>query len=245
MPLIFDGVRGRPSLMTLRALGSGTTKPTPVTATVAAAGAAAGVNTIPVAALAGAIAKNAVLDFSRAAGSPDIVRVVVTEDAAESAVEIKVESFEGAQGDGISHALAENDAATWDGLYTDVASNSLDFSANEQTNELIAVTHGGATGVRVSVPEVTSIQPTIQRAGLFLNDSPLLTALLQNVKQPNQNWWGRYILPDENGDPLFAYEGLGRVFGVGHPTPADNFVQLNYSFRFIRDAFTVTNLQAS
>ncbi len=244
MPLIFDGVRGRPSLMTLRALGSGTQAPSTVTATVGAAGAAAGVKSIPVNALAGGIAKNAVLHFSRAAGNPSIVSVVVTADADASDVTLTVESFEGAQGDGISHALAQNDAATWDGLYTDVASNSLDFSANEQTNELIAVTHGGATGVRVSVPEVTSIQPTIQRQGLLLNDSPLLTSLLQNVKQPNQNWWGRYVLPDADGVPLMAYEGLGRVFGVGHPTPADNFVQLSYSFRFIRDAFTVTNLQA-
>lgn len=241
MPLIFDGVRGRPSRMTLRALGSSTSKPSTVTVTVDAAGAAAGVNTIPVTALSAAIAKNAILTFD----DPNKVTVVVTADADASDTSLAVESFEGAQGDGISDALTSGDKAEWDGLYTDVASNALDFSANEQTNELIAVTHGGATGVRVSVPEVTSIQPTIQRNGLFLNDSPLLTSLLQNVKQPNQNWWGKLILPDEDGVPLFAYEGLGRVFGVGHPTPADNFINLAYSYRFIRDAFTITNLQAS
>lgn len=241
MPLIFNGVRGRPSLMRLRALGSGTTKPSAVTAVVASGGAAAGVNSIPVTALSALIPKNAVLTFDDANG----VTVVLTADAAASATALLVESFEGAQGAGTSHALDAADEADWDGLYTDVASNSLDFSANEQTNELTAVTHGGSTGVRVAVPEVTSISPTIQRGGFFLNDSPLLTSLLQNVKTPNQNWWGKYTLPDEDGVPLFEYEGLGRVFGVGHPTPADNFIQLAYSFRFIRDAFTVTNLQAT
>lgn len=245
MPLLFDPVRGKPSLMSLRALGALTSKPTTVTATVSATGAAAGVNAIPVTALPGAIPKNTVLHFSRDAGNPDIVSVVVTADAAQSATSIAVESFEGAQGDGISHALASADEAEWDGLYTDVASNALDFSANEQTTELTAVTHGGSSGVRVATPEVTSISPTITRGGLFLNDSQLLTDLMGNVKQPNQNWWGKLVIPDEDGVPLFAYEGLGRVSGVGHPTPADNFIQLSYSFRFIRDAFTVTNLQAT
>ncbi len=241
MPLIFDAVRGRPALMRLRALGSGATAPTPVVAVVSAAGAAAGVNSIPVDALSALIPKNTVLTFD----DMNNVTVVLTDDANMGATALLVESFEGAQGDGISHALADDDEASWDGLYTDVASNALDFSANEQTNELSAVTHGGSTGVRVATPEVTSISPTIQRGGFFLNDSPLLTDLMQNVKQPNQNWWGKLVLPDEDGVPLFEYAGLGRVFGVGHPTPADNYIQLSYSFRFIRDAFTVTNLQAN
>jgi hypothetical protein len=36
-----------------------------------------------------------------------------------------VENFEGSDGDGIPYALAQNDAAVWDGLYTDIAVGGL------------------------------------------------------------------------------------------------------------------------
>lgn len=244
MPLKFTGVRGRPALMFLRRLGTLTSPPATVTVTVASA-AAADAKQLSVAALTGPIPKNTVLEFTRAAGNPNKMRVVVTQDADVSDTTVHVEAFEGADGEGIPYTLAMSDAATWDGLFTDFASNSLDFSANEQTNELTAVTHGAATGVRVAVPEVTAVSPTITRQGLFLNDSQLLTDLLQNVKTPNAYWWGKLVLPDQDGVPLFEYAGLGVVSGVSHPTPVDNFIQLNYSFRFVRDAFTVTNLQAT
>lgn len=243
-PLRFDPILGRPALMYLRRLGTSTSKPSPVTVTVDAAGAPAGALSIPVTALSEAIPRNTILVFDRAAGNPDQVKVVVTADADVGATALAVEAFEGASGDGISASLAQNDVAVWDGLYTDFASNNLDFSANEQTQELTAVTHGGSSGVKVGVPQVTSVQPTIQRQGFLLNGSQLLTDLLQNVKTPNANWWGKYVLPDADGNDLMVYEGLGRVFGVGHPTPADNYIQLNYSFRFIDDAFTVTRVAA-
>lgn len=240
MPLLFDIVRGKPALMYLKQIGTSESAPSTVTATVSSAGAAADATTIPVSALSAAIPKNTVLEFSRAAGSPSTVKVVVTEDADASDTSLKVEAFEGASGDGIDAALAENDAATWDGLYTDIASNALDFSVNEQTQELTAVTHGSATSVRVSVPEVTSVQPTIQRQGMFFDDGTLISDLVKNAKTPNANWWGKLIIPDSAGAAKVTYAGLGRVFGVGHPTPADNLITLTYSFRFIRDSYTIT-----
>lgn len=240
MPLAFDIVRGRPALMFLRQIGTSEQAPSTVTATVSAAGAAAGVNTIPVTALPGGIPKNTVLTFSRAAGNPSTMKVVVTVDEQTSDTSIAVEAFEGAQGDGIPYSLAQNDAATWDGLYTDIASNALDFAVNEQTTELTAVTHGSATGVRVAIPEVTSVSPTITRQGMFFDDGQLIEDLVKNAKTPNANWWGKYVVPDSGGNAKVTYAGLGRVFGVGHPTPADNLITLSYSFRFIRDAYTIT-----
>src|SRR5690606_34729857 len=111
---------------------------------------------------------------------------------------------------------------------------------NEQTTELTAVTHGSATGVRVAIPEVTSVSPTIQRQGMFFDDGQLIEDLVKNAKTPNANWWGKYVVPDSAGLAKVTYAGLGRVFGVGHPTPADNLITLTYSFRFIRDAYTIT-----
>ena len=240
MPLILDPVRGRPALMYLLRIGTGVSAPSTVTATVSAAGALQGATSIPVSALPAAIPKNTVLSFTASGGGAIITKVVVTADAAQSDTSLSVESFEGAAGDGIDAALVNTDEAVWDGLYTDIASNSLDFSANEQTNELTAVTHGSATGVRVAVPEVTSVQPTISRQGLFFADGQLYKDIVRNAKTPNSNWWAKYVLPAHDGTPAVTYEGLARMFGVGHPTPADNFVQLSYSVRFISDAYTIT-----
>lgn len=236
MPLKFDMVRGRPALMSLRQIGTSRVAPATVTVTVDTAGAPKGATSIPVTALSADIPKNTVLTFDDA----ESTKVVVVEDAASGATSLSVESFEGADGDGIQNALTSGDAATWDGLFTDIASNSLDFSVNEQTNELTAVTHGSATGVRVSVPEVTSVQPTITRQGLFFADGQLYQDLVKNAKTPNSNWWVKYVVPGPDGSPAVTYEGLARVFGVGHPTPADNLVQLNYSARFISDEYTIT-----
>lgn len=240
MPLIFNMVRGRPALMHLKNIGVGTTAPATVTATVSASGASQGANSIPVGALPGAIPKNTVLAFTASGGGAIITKVVVTADANATDTSLAVEAFEGASGDGIDTALVSTDKAVWDGLLTDIASNALDFSVNEQTNELSAVTHGSATGVRVIVPEVTGVQPTISRQGLFFTDSPLYKDIVKNAKTPNANWWVKYVLPGVDGSPAVVYEGLARMFGVGHPTPADNLVQLAYSVRFVNDAYTIT-----
>lgn len=240
MPIRYNIVRGRPSLAFIRPLGTSINAPNTVTATLTA-GAAAGAKTLSVSSLSGPIPANTLLRFDRAAGNPDEVAVIVTEDALGSATALTVETFDGAEGDGISHALSTSDFAIWDGLWTDGASQNLDFQANEQTQELTAVTHGSATGVKVSIPEVTSVQPQFTRQGLFLNNSPLLDALVKNVKTPNQNWWGKYIVAGADGQPSVTYAGLGRVFGVSHPTPADNITQLSYTFRFVSDAYTITS----
>jgi hypothetical protein len=231
MPLKFDPVRGKPALFYLVHRGTLTTAPATVTVTVAAAGAAAGVNSIPVDALPAAVPKNTVLTFSRAAGSPSTVRVVTTADAAEGATSIAVEDFEGADGDGIPFALADNDAATWDGLYTDIASESLDFQVNAQTQELNPVTHGSATGVSVSLPEITSIAPSVTRQGLFFSNSQIVKDIL-TYGDTNANFYGKLVQPDYTGQPWVTRAGIGVISGVGTPSPADNLIQLSYTFRF-------------
>lgn len=231
MPLTFNQVRGKPTLMFLRHIGTATTAPASVTATVSASGAAQGANSIPVTALAAAIPRNTILTFTRAAGSPATMRVVTTADAAPAATALSVEAFEGAPGDGIPFSLQEDDAAVWDSLYTDIASQNLDFGKNSQTQDLNPVTHGSGTGVTLSIPEVTSIAPAISRQGLFFAGSPIIQQLLV-YGDSNAHFWGKLIVPDEDGDPYVTYAGLGVVTGVGHPSPADNLIQLNYTFRF-------------
>ena len=231
MPLKFDMVRGKPALFYLVHRGVLTTAPATVTVTVGAAGAAAGATSIPVTALSADIPKNTVLRFSRAAGDPDVVIVVTTADAIATATSISVESFEGADGDGITHSLASADAATWDGLYTDIASESLDFQVNAQTQELSPVTHGSATGVSVSLPEITSIAPSVTRQGLFFARSQVIEDLL-TYGDTNSNWWGKLVQPDATGQPWVTRQGLGVVSGLGTPSPADNLIQLSYTFRF-------------
>ncbi|HEX7000179.1 MAG TPA: hypothetical protein VF164_00630, partial [Trueperaceae bacterium] len=226
-------VRGKPSLMFLKYIGSSTAAPSTVTVTLTD-NAAAGATSLTVSALSAAIPKNTVLTFSRAAGDPATMKVVVTADADVSDTTISVEDFEGVAGDGIPHSLATGDAATWDGLYTDIASNNLDFARNEQTQDLNPVTHGSATGVSVSIPEITSIAPSIQRQGLFWADGQLIKDILQ-YGGTNANFYAKLVIPDEDGNAFVTYAGYGKVMGVGHPSPADNLVQLNYTFRFASD----------
>lgn len=230
MPLKLDIVRGKPALLYLVHLGTTVVAPTPIAVTVAAAGADAGDTSIPVTALPGAIPKNTVLTFSRAAGSPSTVKVVVTADAAAAATSISVEDFEGADGDGISHSLASADAASYDGLYTDVGSQTLDFQVNSQTQDLNPVTHGSATGVSVSVPEVTTIAPTITRNGIFAATD--IVKDLLTYGDTNANWWVKFTQPDEDGNVWITRAGLAVISGVSTPTPADNLIQLNYTVRF-------------
>jgi hypothetical protein len=238
MPLKLDLVRGKPTLFYLAHRGTLTTAPSTVTVTVGAAGASAGANSIPVTALSAEIPKNTVLTFSRAAGSPSTVKVVVTETAAAAAVSIAVENFEGSDGDGIPFSLASADAATWDGLYTDVASQSLDFQVNAQTQELNPVTHGSSTGVSVSLPEITSIAPSVTRQGIFWADGQLVKDIIQ-YGDMREDWWGKLVIPNAAGQPFAVRAGLGVISGVGTPAPSDNVIQLAYTFRF-KQAVTPT-----
>lgn len=231
MPLKFEKVHGRPTQMFLRHLGSAVSPPAPLTITVSGPGAAQGALSIPVSSLGAAVPKNTILTFSRAGGPPDEVQVVVTTDADQAATALAVEAYDGAPGEGIQASLASADAAVWDGLYTDIASQSLDFGKNSQTQDLNPVTHGSGTGVTLSLPEVTSIAPAVTRQGLFFAHSPVIRDLL-TYGDSNANWWGKLVVPDEFGAPFVTYQGLGVVSGVGHPAPSDNIVQLNYTFRF-------------
>lgn len=231
MPLKLDIVRGKPSLLYLVHLGTVAVAPTPFNVVVATGGAAAGVNTIPVDALDAEVPKNTVLTFSRAAGSPATMKVVVTATAAAAATSILVENFEGSDGDGIPYSLAAADAASFDGLYTDVGSQALDFQVNAQTQELNPVTHGSSTGVSVSLPEVTSIAPTITRNGIFAAHAKVVEDLL-TYGDTNANWWVKFTQPDADGVEYVTRAGLAVISGVGTPSPADNIIQLNYTARF-------------
>lgn len=224
MPLKLDKVRGKPALFYLKYIGTASAAPSTVTVTADTGGGVAGSNTIAVTALSAAIPKNTVLEFSGGA------KVVVTADAAASATSLAVEAFEGADGDGIE-AVAQGETATWDGLYTDIASQSLDFQVNAQTQELNPVTHGSSTSVSVSLPEVTSIAPTVTRQGLFFAEGQLVKDIL-TYGDTNGNWWGKFIQPDADGAAWVTREGLGVVSNVGTPSPADNLIQLSYTFRF-------------
>lgn len=230
MPLKREDVRGRPTLLYLLYLGQEVDPPTPETIEVAAAGAPAGSNVIPVNAISSAIPRNTILTFST---TGDDVQVVVVEDAASGATELDVEAFHGADGDGISGDLSSGDTATWDGLLTDVASQNLDFQKGATRQDFNSVTHGSGTGVTISQSEVTAIAPNIPRTGLFLPRSRLLEDIVQ-YGDTNGNWWARGVWPDERGRPYIVHEGLARVTDVGTPSPADNLIQLSYTVRFSR-----------
>lgn len=231
MPLKFAPIRGRPSQVFLKYIGTDTVAPTPVTVTVAAPGAAAGANVVPVSALSADIPKNTILVFDRAAGTPDEMKVVVTMDVATGATSLPVEDYEGNDGDGIPFNLQSGDAAVWDGLHTDIASQNLDFQMNPQTQDLSAVTHGSATGVSVVQPEITGVSPQIPRTGLFFEEGPLIKDILR-YGDTGGNWWAKYVIAGSDGLPFAVREGLAIVMNVGTPTPADNLVQLSYTVRF-------------
>lgn len=227
-PLKREDVRGRPTLLYLLHLGQLVDPPTPENIEVDAAGAPAGANSIPVVATGSAIPRNTILTFVTAT---DDVQVVVTEDAASGATALSVESFHGADGDGISEALTGGDTAVWDGLLTDVASQNLDFQKGATRQDFNSVTHGSGTGVTIAQSEVSAIAPNIPRTGLFLPRSPLLEDIIQ-YGDTNANWWARGVWPDERGRPYIVHEGLARLTDVGTPSPADNLIQLNYTVRF-------------
>lgn len=233
MPIKFNMVRGRPGRLLLRHIGNSLVAPTPVTVTLSS-NAPQGDNTLVVTALAADIPLNTILEFSRAAGDPDTIEVVTSADASSGETTLLVEAYDGAKGDGISESLAIGDAAIWDGLYTDIASQNLNFAKNAQSSELAPVTHGSGSGVTISRPEVTSMAPSIPRDGLFFAGSPLIKDIVR-YGDTNSNWWAKYQVPDETGRPYLTYEGLAVVQGVGHPTPADDLVQLTYEVRFVEE----------
>lgn len=228
MPIKRPNVRGKPTLFYLAYLGTGVQKPDPAVVEVSSAGAAQGDLEIPVSALPVAIPKNTILEFETAAGP---VSVVVTEDATAGATTLAVEAFDGADGDGIPAALTDGDEAVYDGLYTDIASQSLDFQRGATRQELNPVTHGSSTGVTMAQSEVTSIAPNIPRQGLFIPRSQIIEDIIR-YGDTNANWWGRGVWPDEFGRPYIVHEGMGKVTDVSTPAPADDLIQLNYTFRF-------------
>lgn len=232
MPIKFNPVRGKPSIMKLRYLGQATALPAPVAVTVdSLTGVDAGETTLPVAALSGPIPKNTILTFTRAAGDPAEVVLVTTADAAAGATEIHVEDFFGADGDGTPVSLADDDEAEWDGLYTDIASQNLDYQNNAQTQTLNPVTHGSGSGITAGIPEVQSVAPTVPRTGLFFDDHPLIRDLIR-YGDTNGNWWAELQVPGADGLPYLTYSGLAIVQNVGHPQPADDLVQLSYTVAF-------------
>lgn len=241
MPLKYTKIEGKPTGLYLALLASGTsTAPSDVTVTVDTAGAAADANTIPITDPGTDIPKNTVLVFSRAAGTPDTVTVVVTETfSAGSAGNLSVEAYEGVEGQGIDAALASGDEASWDQLYTVVGTENSPFTNNPQTQDLNAVVYGDAGGTTVSTPNVTSVAPQIARSGLFLAEGQLVQDILQYADS-NRNWWAKQVAPDADGVAWMQREGLARVTDMNHDMPADGLVRLSFNIRFVASKPTVT-----
>ena len=232
MPLRYTKVEAKPVGLYLALLAVGvSTQPAAVEITVGTGGAAAGATTIPVEALTAAIPKNTVLEFTRAAGSPASIIVVTTADAAAAAVELSVEMYEGAEGDGLTHALAAGDAASWDQLLTATGTENAPFTNNPQTQELSAITYGGGSGVSVQDPSVQSVAPQIARTGLFIADGDLVKSIIRYT-DTNRNWWAKHVSPDAEGKPYLVRQGLARLGNLSQEGPADGLQRLSYNVRF-------------
>lgn len=232
MPLKIKQVRGKPVGLYLALLGVGVSTPPSVeNIVVGTGGAAAGDNAIPVEALPVAIPKNTILTFSRAAGDPATVTVVVTADAAAAATSLSVEAFEGEEGAGLPAALAAADSASYDGLFTVAGTENSPYTNNPQTQDLNAVVYGSASGVSVSNPEVTSVSPQMARTGLFLSSGQLVKDIIQYA-DTNRLWYARQVTPDDTGAPFMERTGLCKVSDLNEDKPADNLLRLSYTIRF-------------
>lgn len=239
-PLAREIIPGKPALFFLAYIGQSNQPPAPTTITVSGPGAAAGALSIPVTALAAPIPRNTILEFTRAAGTPDVIQVVVTAHANLGATSLAVESFHGAHGEGISHALASADYATWDGLYPDVGSENLDLQMNPTTQNLEAVTHGSSTAVTVARRIVTSIAPSLSRSGIFWDEpdqnglyvTPPIVKDILRYQEGRGNFWGKYIIPNRLGERMITREAWGDISGVGTPSPANGRQELSYTFNF-------------
>jgi len=233
MPLRFSQVRGRPVGLFMALLAPGTTTaPAPLAITVAAGGATAGATSIPVTALGAAVPRNTILTFSRAAGNPASLTVVVAADAALSATSLPVEMFEGEEGAPLTHSLAAADAASWDRLFTVTGTENSPYTSNPQTQELTSVSYGAATGIGVSIPETTRIAPQIARAGLFLAEGTLIRDILLHA-DTNREWWVKHVTPNAVGGTWATREGRARITDLSQDKPADNLIRLTYNIRFV------------
>lgn len=229
MPLKYTKVEAKPAALYLALLASGTTTaPADVTVTVDTAGATAGDTTIPISDPGTDIPKNTVLVFD----DTNSTKVVVTADfPSGSSGDLAVEDYFGAEGDGIANDLASGDAATWDQLYTVVATEALPFTNNAQTTELSAVTHGSGSGVSIQDPQVTSKAPQVAVSGLFVAEGQLVQDIIQYADS-NRDWWVRHDTPDADGYQWKTREGLARVFDLNEEHPADGLVRLSYTVRW-------------
>lgn len=233
MPLIIEKVRGRPVGLYMALLGVGvTTPPASQAITVATGGAAAGANTVPVDALPVAVPKNTVLTFTRAAGSPADITVVVTEDADAAATSLSVEMFEGEEGAGLEYDLAAADAASWDQLHTVAGTEDSPYSNNAQTQNQNPVTYGGSTGVSVADVEIQSVAPQIARSGLFLAEGPLTEDLLRYA-DTNRSWWVAQVNPKADGTPYNTRAGRAKVHGLSEPKPAGDLLRMSFNIQFV------------
>lgn len=232
MPLRYSKVKAKPVGLYLALLGVGvTTEPSDLTLTVDTAGAAADATAIPVEDPGADVPKNTVIEWSPASG--DSFLTVVTADFtwASGSNEIQVESYEGAEGDGIPTALAAGDTGVWDRLYTVVGTENAPFANNPTTSELTAVTYGSGSGVKANEQEVTAVAPTITRSGLFIAEGQLTSDLLQYA-DTNRDWWVKQVLPDANGDPFRSREGRARVTDLQDDPPSDGQIRLSFTIRF-------------
>src|SRR5690606_3988919 len=133
------------------ATGAKATAPTAITFTAASAASAGATELSLTASVATTLEKNQILVF-------DDVPVLVT---AQTAVEttstaVPVDAVEGLAGDGIPDAIAENDTATWDGMFRVLGTESSDLTISEQTNPLTSVTYDSGQSMTWDEQEITS-----------------------------------------------------------------------------------------
>jgi len=237
MPLKYTQVEGRPTGLFLALLAAGASAaPTDVTVTVDTAGASAGATAIPITDPGTDIPKNTILTFDDATS----VKVVVTSTfSSGSAGNLAIEAYDGADGDGISAALASGDAAAWDQLYTVVGTENGPFTNNAQTQDLQAVVYGSSSAINVGTPQVQSTAPQIARSGLYLADGQLVQDIIQYA-DTNRNWWAKQTVPDSDGAIFMTREGLCRVTDLNQDLPADGLIRLSYNIRFVSAVPTVT-----
>jgi hypothetical protein len=223
-------VKGKPVGLYLLLLPAGqSTLPATVTINVAAAGAAIGATQIPIEDPGVLIPKSTVLTFAPLGANQ---QVVVTEDfPAGAAGNLKIEMYDGIVGSGLTAALVDANSASWDLLQTVSGTENSAYANNPQSQNLSAVTYGGAGKISVQKNEVTGIAPSISRTGLFVAEEQLTKDLILYADK-NRTWYVKQVLPKADGKPWQVRKGLCTVGSLQQDPPAGDFIRMSFTISF-------------
>lgn len=226
-------VKGKPVGLYLKLLALGIkTAPAPVTINLALAGAAVGAVQIPIEDPGVAIPKGTILTFAPTGANQT---VVVTEDFAPGAAgNLKIEMYDGRKGSGLTAALVDADSASWNQLLTVSGTENSAYSNNPQTQNLSAVTYGGAGKIAVQKPEVTSVAPAISRTGLFIAEEQLTKDIILWADK-NRDWYGMQVLPKADGKPWQVRKGLCTVGSLQQDPPAGDLIRMSFTISFTEE----------